>query len=78
MTTTREQLAAEATRRRASILRLIREHLAEKGYAPSVSEITRATGVASTLTTRRDLDVLAEEGKIERDAKVARGIRLLV
>lgn len=76
--TTRDEQLAEATNRRARILKLIRTHLAERGYPPSVSELQTATGVASTLTTRRDLIVLELEGKIERDRGVPRGIRLLV
>lgn len=66
-----------AARRRADVLDLIGEAIRVKGYPPSVSELQEATGVGSSLTIRKDLEVLARDGKIERDAGVTRGIRLL-
>ena len=65
---------AKARRRR--VLRLIRESISTRGYPPSISELAAATKV-STRSIRVDLDKLAEAGKIERDPKVTRGIRLL-
>lgn len=65
-----------AARRRLDVLRRIRTAIATKGYPPSVSELAKATDV-STLTTRRDLERLERDGKIERDPGVPRGIRVL-
>lgn len=67
---------AKAALRRRRVLRLIRKAITERGYPPSISELSRATGV-STLTTRRDLESLEKSGKIERDPRVTRGIRVL-
>lgn len=67
---------ARAARRRTKVLKLIRKSIADRGYPPSVSEIARETKV-STLTTRRDLSALEADGKIERDPKVGRGIRIV-
>jgi repressor LexA len=67
---------ATAKARRVDVLRLIRTAVATNGYPPSISEISKATGV-STLTTRRDLERLERDGSIERDPKVTRGIRVL-
>jgi repressor LexA len=67
--------AAQA--RRKVVLRLIRESILNRGYPPSVSELQRETGVGSSLTTRRDLEVLEASGQIERDPGVPRGIRLV-
>lgn len=69
-------LERAATRRRR-VLRLIRESIASRGYPPSISELTRDTGVSSTLTIRRDLGKLERDGKIERDPGIPRGIRVL-
>jgi DeoR/GlpR family transcriptional regulator of sugar metabolism len=66
----------KAAKRRDDVLASIATSISERGYPPSISELARETGV-STLTTRRDLDSLVTQGKIERDAKVDRGIRLL-
>lgn len=71
-----EQVAAAAARRR-KVLRSIAASINGPGYPPSVSELAAAHGV-STLTIRRDLIHLEEVGKIERDAGVARAIRLKV
>jgi repressor LexA len=73
----RDEQLAEATRRRAQVLKLIKQSINERGYPPNVRELQESTGVGSTLTIRRDLTVLAQEGRIERDPGVERGIRLV-
>jgi DeoR/GlpR family transcriptional regulator of sugar metabolism len=65
-----------AAKRREKVLAAIADSIATRGYPPTVSELSRAHEV-STLTTRRDLDRLVRDGKIERDPGVDRGLRLL-
>lgn len=75
--TARATTLDQAKIRRRKVLRLIRESLNSRGYPPSISELATATGVASTLTIRRDLERLEADGKIERDPGVTRGIRIV-
>lgn len=75
--TARATTLDQAQTRRRKVLRLIRESLSDRGYPPSISELAASTGVASTLTIRRDLEKLERDGKIERDPGVTRGIRLV-
>jgi repressor LexA len=61
--------------RQQAILAFIQEHIASKGYAPSVRDI-HALGLCALHTLTRDLVRLTEAGAIQRDPGVARGIRL--
>lgn len=61
--------------RQQAILAFIREHIASKGYAPSVRDI-HALGLCAWHTLNRDLVRLAEAGAIQRDPGLARAIRL--
>lgn len=65
-----------AAARRVEVLKIIETSISERGYPPTVSELAASTEV-STLATRRDLDTLVAQGKIERDPGVARGLRLV-
>lgn len=73
---TRHEILTDAGDRRVRVLRLIETAISTKGYPPSISELAAATDV-STLTIRRDLANLESTGRIERDAGVTRGIRLV-
>lgn len=70
------QVDAAAARRRR-VLRSIAKSINGRGIPPSVSELAKEYAV-STLTIRRDLEHLETTGKIEREAGVARAIRLTV
>lgn len=70
-----EQLEHAATGRDRT-LRMIRTSISSRGYGPTLSEIARECGV-SKRTARLYLDRLAQDGRIEVDAGVARGIRLV-
>lgn len=61
--------------RQQAILAFIEQHIASKGYAPSVREI-HALRLCALHTLTRDLVRLTEAGAIQRDPGVARGIRL--
>lgn len=49
----------------------------QNGYPPSIREIGRLAGISSTSVVNYYLDQLEEEGYIERDRNVSRGIRLV-
>lgn len=74
VTSRADYLAAAATRRER-VFELIAESISTRGYPPTVSEIADVTGM-SKLITRRDLRKLRDDGRIEIDAGVTRGIRL--
>ncbi len=61
--------------RREKIVRFIRDYTREHGYAPSVREIGEAVGIRSTRAVKYHLDVLVEQGVIERVAGRARGLK---
>lgn len=85
MTATKQPPRAEqlerADARRVRILELIVASVTEgspgyKGYPPTISELSRETGV-STKQVRTDLAALEAAGFIERDPGTGRGIRVV-
>lgn len=62
--------------RKVKILDFIAAMLRARGYPPSVREIARAVGLASTSAVHHHLQILAREGYLERGAAQSRAIRL--
>jgi repressor LexA len=62
--------------RKVKILDFIAATLRARGYPPSVREIARAVGLASTSAVHHHLQVLEREGYLERGAAQSRAIRL--
>ena len=60
---------------RDEILKAIRSHVAEKGYAPSVRELAAMLGVGHS-TVQAGIVDLIKEGEITRTTGVARGLRV--
>lgn len=58
------------------LLAFIREHVAAKGYGPTLREMAAAMGWASTNGVRFWLTKLVERGAVEVDHRVARGVRV--
>lgn len=58
------------------ILRIIKQYISERGFAPSVRDIQDATNIRSTSTIGRHLDVLTNRGYITRTPDTARTIVL--
>lgn len=48
----------------------------DNGYPPSIREIGQAVGISSTSVVNYNLNRLVEEGYLDRDQNVSRGIRL--
>ncbi|HEY7729241.1 MAG TPA: transcriptional repressor LexA [Candidatus Eisenbacteria bacterium] len=62
--------------REQAILRYIAVSLRDRGYPPTLREIGRAFGIASTNGVRYYLDRLEQAGSIRRDRWTSRGIEL--
>jgi repressor LexA len=63
--------------RHKKILKVLEKYQAESGYPPSIREIGKQTGISSTSVVNYYLNQLEEEGYIERDRKISRGVRLV-
>jgi repressor LexA len=57
------------------ILEFIKDHIIEKGFAPSIREICKNAGFASPRAGQKHLDSLEEQGLIERE-KGSRALRI--
>jgi repressor LexA len=64
------------TERQQNILRFLQEFTEETGYPPSIREIGKAVGISSTSVVNYNLNRLVDEGYLDRDENVSRGIRL--
>lgn len=65
------------TSRQAQILIFIQEKVIENGFPPTVREICKATGLASSSTVHGHLIHLEEKGYIQRDPSKSRTIKIL-
>lgn len=62
--------------RQRRMLDFIERFSDENGYPPSIREIGKAVGISSTSVVNYNLNRLVEEGFLDRDQNVSRGIRL--
>jgi repressor LexA len=62
--------------RKVRILDFIAATLRARGYPPSVREIARAVGLASTSAVHHHLEILEREGYLERGESLSRALRL--
>ena len=62
---------------RDAILRCIAAHVKEHGWPPTVREICEATGLDSTSTVHAHLWRLVKDGRIVRDEKKPRALRII-
>ncbi|ACJ82403.1 LexA DNA-binding domain protein [Bacillus phage 11143] len=65
------------TSRQSQILTFIQEKVIENGYPPTVREICKATGLASSSTVHGHLMHLEEKGYIHRAPSKSRTIKIL-
>ncbi len=63
--------------RQQKILDFIGVFIEENNYPPSIRQIGAATSISSTSVVNYNLNILKQEGFIERDPEVSRGIRLV-
>jgi repressor LexA len=59
------------------ILEAIRTYTNSNGYSPTIRELAKMTGLKSSSTVHRQLEVLESRGKIARGMDKARTIRVL-
>ncbi|RUS47553.1 helix-turn-helix domain-containing protein [Cohnella sp. AR92] len=64
------------TDKQLNVFRYIREYITDKGYSPTVREIARGVGLASTSSVARYLTELEDKGYIERREATPRAIAL--
>jgi repressor LexA len=62
--------------RQRRMLDFIDRWTTENGYPPSIREIGEAVGISSTSVVNYNLNRLVEEGYLDRDQNVSRGLRL--
>jgi repressor LexA len=67
----------ELSARQRRILRFIDEYTVENAYPPTIREIGDATGTASTSVVNYNLNKLVEEGYLDREKRVSRGVKLI-
>ena len=62
--------------RHKRILAFLKEYQDREGYPPTIREIGEATGISSTSVVNYYLDQLERMGRIERQRKIIRGVKL--
>ncbi len=62
--------------RHKKILAFLKSYQTREGYPPTIREIGEATSISSTSVVNYYLDQLEKMGKIERQRKISRGVRL--
>ena len=62
--------------RHKKILAFLQTYQGRMGYPPTIREIGEDTGISSTSVVNYYLDQLEKMGKIERQRKISRGVRL--
>jgi repressor LexA len=62
--------------RHKKILTFLKEYQDREGYPPTIREIGEETDISSTSVVNYYLDQLEKMGKIERQRKISRGVRL--
>ena len=62
--------------RHKKILDFLKEYQDREGYPPTIREIGEETGITSTSVVNYYLDQLEKMGKIERQRKISRGVKL--
>jgi repressor LexA len=68
---------SKVSKRQQAILDFIKAEVKKKGYPPSVREIGKAVGLASSSTVHSHLSQLEKKGYIKRDPTKPRAIELL-
>ena len=62
--------------RQRKILKFIQRFTATHGYPPTIREIGKEVGISSTSVVSYNLKKLAQEGYLDRQTEVSRGLRL--
>lgn len=68
--------ADSLSQRQESILHYIQQFVQKHGYSPSIRDIQTNLKISSTSVVAYNLKALQEKGKLDREGKISRGIRL--
>lgn len=68
--------ADKLSQRQEYILEYIRDFVRDHGYSPSIRDIQTSLNISSTSVVAYNLKALQEKGKLDREGKISRGIRL--
>lgn len=68
---------ADRTQACTEVERFLRAFFGQHGYAPSYQQICNGTGIRSKSTVQAVLNDLQRQGRLTRDRKVARSIRMV-
>lgn len=68
--------ADKLSQRQEHILAYIHTFFKEHGYSPSIRDIQTSLKISSTSVVAYNLKALQEKGKLDREGKISRGIRL--
>jgi repressor LexA len=64
------------SQRQENILNYIQQFVQQRGYSPSIRDIQTDLEISSTSVVAYNLKALQEKGKLDREGKISRGIRL--
>ncbi|NJK79042.1 MAG: transcriptional repressor LexA [Chloroflexaceae bacterium] len=68
--------ADKLSQRQADILDYIKDFVRQHGYSPSIRDIQTNLKISSTSVVAYNLKALQEKGRLDREGKISRGIRL--
>jgi repressor LexA len=66
----------ELTDRQQAILHYIKESIQERGFPPSIREISAQFGISSTQGVQRHLEALEKKGYVKKDPRAARSLQI--
>ncbi len=72
----RRRAGNNLSQRQELILTYIQNFIREHGYSPSIRDIQISLSISSTSVVAYNLKALEEKGKLEREDKISRGIKL--
>ena len=65
------------TEKQRRILVTINESITRLGYPPTIREIGKAVGISSTSVVNYHLNKLKDQGLLERDDQISRGLKVM-
>jgi repressor LexA len=71
-----KNIVKKLTAKQEKFLEYIRNYSMTNGYAPSMREIAKAMGIASSAGVKTMLERLAKKGALQKDLRTARGIKV--
>lgn len=70
-------MAKELTDRQLEILQYIQQFISETGYPPTLRDIGKNFGMASTYGVQRHIEALEKKGYLTRDSNTSRGLNIV-